>query len=105
MIDSTMPESAATLVGSKPIAPSSSTASRKQRNSSIDLCGPWLTVNSMSNEVLRFDTRTMTESGCPPLVFKGHKSTFYTKAASNSTNQLIASGSQDNHVYVWEGGH
>lgn len=96
-----MANSAQTTVGSRPSQHSS--VSRKQGNSSIHLVGPWLTVNSMSNEVLRFDTRTITDSGCPPLVFKGHKSTFYTKAAANGSNHLIASGSQDNHVYVWDG--
>ena len=74
---------------------------RKQGNSSIHLIGTQLTVNSMGNEVIQFDTRTLADPSCPPLSFRGLKSTFYVKATSNGSN-LIGSGSQDNHVYVWD---
>ena len=59
----------------------------------------------MSNEVILFDTRTMSDaqSGAP-LTFRGNKSTFYVKCASNGSN-LIASGSQDNMLCVWDKDH
>ena len=55
----------------------------------------------MGNEVIQFDLNTMTDQSQPPLAFHGHKSTFYVKSSSNGAN-LIASGSQDSQVYIWD---
>ena len=43
----------------------------------------------------------MTDVGYVPRIFRGHKSTFYVKCASNGSN-LIASGSQNSMVCIWD---
>lgn len=56
----------------------------------------------MGNEVIQFDTRTMSDPQVgAPLAFRGNKATFYVKCASNGGN-LIASGSQDSMVCIWD---
>ena len=57
-------------------------------------------MTSMSNTVLVFDLKTITDRSCPPKVFTGLQSTFYAKGASRGSR--IASGSQDRKVYVWD---
>ena len=66
------------------------------------ISGKDLVVNSVSGKVLVYDVNKLAKVAtgeAARLVYTGHRSTFFTKAAC--CDGIVACGSQDKYVYVW----